>query len=366
MKKLYLVAFCLFFSATTVAQDIEIPLFDDTKPNLGRDAKPLDSIVLTPSQLPAVRIPLDNTPEAEQPRTVSQSRPLPERKQGLKTPLRQTPIQVEPLKINADKNEEMAQALQEQINKTSAQKAKPTPKKEIRQEPPVSSENKTMTPKSLENLFGKTHDVRTFDIGGFALGMTPDEVSETAQDMGYRITKIERGIPLFRTSFYEQNCRDAKIHRPNEIKTCIINQALNDEVYYVSSMTLQKKATREYIQILFSSNATDNLSYKIFYENKGDNSLNFTRKNLAKKLRRKEAFWNLMFETYGLPDDSEKLIWGEPQKAYMQATMQGSNYNAYIVMEDKEIQDKDYFDAEDQSKDLVYKHPFTFAGEIEE
>lgn len=364
MKKLYLVAFCLFFSTVASAQDVEIPLFDDSKPNLGRTATPLDSIVLTPSPLPAIRIPLDDTKEPRPQQSVSQSQPLPEEKADLKTPRRHMPITVDQPKINQDKNEELARELQNQINRTQAaslKKKQPAVKSQ-----PASTKETTMTPKSLENLFGKTHDVRTFDIGGFALGMTPDEVIETARDMGYRVTKIERGIPLFRTSFYEQNCRDAKIHIPGEIKTCIINQALADEVYYISSITMQKKATREYIQILFSSNATDNVAYKIFYENKGDSSLNFTRKNLAKKLRRKEAFWNLMFETYGLPDDSEKLIWGEPQKAYMQATMQGANYNAYIVMEDKEIPDKDYFDAEDQAKDLVYKTPFTFAGDAGE
>ena len=90
--------------------------------------------------------------------------------------------------------------------------------------------------------------------------------------------------------------------------------------------------------------------------------MTLTQKNLAKQLRRKEAFWRLMFETYGLPDDSELIIWGDPQKSYMQATMQGTAYNAYIVLEDKEIQDEDYFAQEEEARDLTYKMPFSFAG----
>ena len=86
-----------------------------------------------------------------------------------------------------------------------------------------------------------------------------------------------------------------------------------------------------------------------------------TQRNLAKQLRRKDMFWRMMFENYGLPDDSELIIWGDPNKAYMQAVMTGSAYNAYIVLEDKEIQDTDYFAAEDDQENLLYRQQFTFA-----
>ena len=73
-------------------------------------------------------------------------------------------------------------------------------------------------------------------------------------------------------------------------------------------MVLEKKVTRESFQILFSSPATGNEVYQIIYHNNGDNSLNFTRPNLAKKLNRKEAFVNAVLNLYGNPDDSEKWI----------------------------------------------------------
>jgi hypothetical protein len=126
-------------------------------------------------------------------------------------------------------------------------------------------------------------------------------------------------------------------------------------------MTFKKASTKEYIRVLFSSYATDNQAFKIYYESEGDNSLTMTQRNLAKQLRRKDMFWRMMFETYGLPDDSELIVWGDPDKAYMQAVMTGSSYNAYIVLEDKEIQDTDYFAAEDEKDSLEYRQQFTFA-----
>ncbi len=364
MKKIYLIALMMLFAPVVAAQEPEVPLFDDTTPNLGRNAKPLDSIVLTPAPLPPIRVSLNNE---KKPAPVSQSTPPAKVSDPLSTPGARTV----PITIDRDVSDataaDLAARLQAEIARTRAEKESKPEQVENAGQPSVASDvvevppQKTAETPDLEGLFAKIHDVYTFDIAGFMLGMTPDEIADAAEEAGYRVTKVERGIPLFRTSFYEQNCRDARVYRPEQIRRCIINQALSDEVYYVSSLTLSRKATKEYVQILFTSPATDNVAYKIYYENKGDNSLNFTRRNLAKKLRRKEAFWNLMFETYGLPDDSEKLIWGDPDKAYMQAMMQGSNYNAYIVMEDKDLFDRDYFDAEDQAKDLQYRHSFTFA-----
>ena len=46
--------------------------------------------------------------------------------------------------------------------------------------------------------------------------------------------------------------------------------------------------------------------------------------------------------------------------------MQGSNYNAYIVLEDKEIPDGDYQDADEQKGDLHYRHTFTFGTPSDE
>ncbi|MBQ7413095.1 MAG: hypothetical protein IJV07_02325 [Alphaproteobacteria bacterium] len=350
--------FSILFSVGSMAQ---VPLFDDDTPNLGRQAKPKDKIYLTPDELPDVTVSLDNT---------QKQTPLPRSNKLAPKTQKQTrsDIAVE-YRLSDEKSNEMSRQLNEEIQKYQAERAKAEAEKAQTKQPETKQPAKTEAPKmptSLEKLFGQMHDVHLFDVSGIELGMTPDEVAEIATDNDYVITRVEHGIPLHRTSFYEHNCRNAGLHRVEVIKDCIIDQAKDDEVYYISSMTMAKPATAEYMQVLFSTHATDNVAYKIFYENKGDNSLNFTRRNLAKKVRRRDAFWNMMYETYGYPDDKELLIWGDPQKAYMQARMQGSNYNAYIVLEDKEIPDGDYQDADEQKGDLHYRHTFTFGTPSDE
>ncbi len=358
MKKMFLIFTLMLFTNISVAlaQEVEIPVFDDPAPNfpnIGRHAQPLDSLVLTPKPLPEVEVPLNPDKKEEQPT----QKPEPQ------------PVKIEPVP-NIKREEPIS--ITKDMGVVKIEKKDETPKIQLPEEqkpallpvaptPPV-----IQTPEALEGLFAPLHDVRGFEFAGLTLGMTPDEVMDAMRDMGYKRTKIQFGIPMFRTSFYEQRCRDKKVLKPADIRACIEKQADYDDVKYVSSMTFAKKATKEYIRVLFSSGATDNVAYKIYYENEGDNSLTLTRKNLAKQLRRKEMFWNTMFDTYGLPDDPELLVWGDTQKAYMQAIMVGAGYNAYVVLEDKEVQDNDYFAAEDESKELVYKSPFTFGDSDEE
>ncbi len=360
MKK-YIAMLSMLCVVPAFAEDIAVPLFDDEVPNLGRQVKPQDNIVLTPSQLPDVRVDLDNTVRS------------PAKKQTEKTvkPEQAVKSAGKPISLgnrfSEEKSAEMSQQLNTEIQRYQESKAREEMKKaeeeakknakikEAEQEQQV----ETIQSDVLEDLFGQMKDVRSFDVSGIELGMTPDEVVEEAKDRGYEVTKVEHNIPLHLTTFYKERCNPRA--RAIEKQNCIIEQAMADEVYYVSSITMARPQTAEYMQVLFSSHATDNEAYKIYYENKGDNSLNYTRKNLAKKVRRRDAFWNLMYETYGQPDDKDNMIWGNPQEAYMQAMMQGSAYNAYIVLEDKSITDEDYIAANEQAEELRYKHSFTFS-----
>lgn len=356
MKK-YVAIVSLFFVLPAFAEDMTVPLFDDDVPNLGRQAKPQDNIVVTPSQLPEVRVELDNTVQ----------KPVKKVKKEVKSePVKNVPSKAIELggRFSDEKSAEMSQQLNAEIQRYQESKAR----KEFEKAEAEAEKNKKMEnaqseeavqPPVLEDLFGQMKDVRTFDVSGIELGMTPDEVIEEAKDRGYEITKVEHNIPLHLTTFYKERCNPRA--RAIEKQNCIIDQAKEDEVYYVSSITMVRPQTAEYMQVLFSSYATDNVAYKIYYENKGDNSLNYTRKNLAKKVRRRDAFWNLMYETYGQPDDKDNMIWGNPQEAYMQAMMQGSAYNAYIVLEDKSITDEDRVAANEQAEELRYKHSFTFS-----
>lgn len=370
MKKTILFLSVLAMATFAAAQDVAIPVFDDITadtPKIGRTADPLDSLILTPKPLPEVDVILDGTKKAEQPKKTEASKE-PVVKTEKKPLSSSAPISLR--KENAVIK--ITRTEKKEVETPSPPAPVPMPMPEETEplsaaEPFVSPQMQPMpavqTQDGLEHLFGKVHDVKGFEVAGLALGMTPDEAQEAMIEQGYKRTKISYGIPMFRTSFYEQACRDKKIYPLKDIRKCIEGQAADDEVKYVSSMTFANKKTNEYVQVLFSSNATENTAFKVYYESRGDNSLSMTTRNLAKQLRRKDMFWKMMFDTYGLPDDSELVVWGDLQKVYMQAMMNGTSYNAYIILEDKEIQDADYFAAEDSNKELEYPKQFTFSGE---
>ncbi len=383
MKKI-LLCLTILVSASYVNAQENIPVFDDpmpTTPNIGRQAEPLDKLVLTPNPLPEVEISLSKQKKQQSIDLTAQQKPqvveVPDSKEfarseplSIRKPTEAVEIKRVPHDAVAESDslkdagaqvdayvQEMENSERAQVVTTNTQSTSVSVSKNV-------SGTIMQSPEVLEGLFGKTHDVRGFEVAGIALGMTPDEVTEIAKMMGYKRTEIRYGMPMYRSAFYEQNCRDKRVHVLDEVRKCIEKQADRDHVKYVSSMTFAKPKTKEYVRVLFTTHATDNQAFKIYYESEGDNSLTMTQRNLAKQMRRKDMFWRMMFENYGLPDDSELILWGNPDKAYMQAVMTGSAYNAYIVLEDKEIQDEDYFIAEDEQEFLNYRNPFTFAPDV--
>ena len=165
---------------------------------------------------------------------------------------------------------------------------------------------------------------------------------------------------MFQTSHYEILCRQKGIHAPERVRTCIREYGQSNQQDYVEEIILAKKSTKEAFAFKFTSPATGNKAYQIVYQNKGDNSLNFTPVNLSKKLGRKEAFFNAVFDMYGYPDDSKQLLWGVREDAYMQISMAGSAYDAVIKLVDTKLSNEDYFAASDWKADQETPYRFGF------
>ena len=275
------------------------------EPNIGRKAIPLDKLVLTPAPLPEVSIDLQD-----------------------KLPPEPQPNQPPPL-----------------VN--TRQESIPIP-------PMENGEN--YQPTQLANV----HDVRQFDIEEFSLGMLPKEVVRTALRKGYKIVKAKKAIPLFQTTHYDTLCRQSGVYVPDKLRDCIRAYAQQNKQDYIEQIILEKKATRESFQFSFTSPATGNELFRIVYRTKGDNSLAFTRPNVVKKLNRKEAFFNAVFNMYGYPDDNSKLIWGDPEDAYMQVSMYGSGYDGTIIFNDTKLSNEDYFAATDWKAETETPYHFGF------
>lgn len=315
----------------TGSSDVSQKGGDSHSPKLGRDAKPLTSIVLAP--FPNWTVDLNDENVKTKTDKKFEERQLNEEDIiKRKNPLTMT---------------EKSETYDEYLNRLIEEKSK---------------QLKTKDGKPV-NPFGQRYDVSVFQLSDIGFGMTPEEVEGVLSENGYKLTKIEKSIPLFKTSFYNDECRTKhKLAILKEVRECILSYAQDDDLHYIRSEVFTRASTRETIQVDYTSPATDNISFRIAYVGKGDNSLNTSRANMVKKLKRKNDFWNLVFNTYGLPDDSNKLLWGDPTTAYMVAAMYGSSYNAYITMESQVLQDKDYLAAKEEMEEMPNHTLFTFAG----
>lgn len=337
----------LFLLILTTAGQIYAQNETASHPNLGREATPLTAISLTPSPLPNVEIELSDKPitgdKADAPREKKEKKVVKKEKE----------------KATSDAKEKQTQPKTAPHLKPETVVKKrviaPIPLTVINQSPEKLTEEV-----SLATVLGQTHDVFDFEVAGFYLGQTPTDVIQVAKEKGFVITKTQDKLPIYFTAYFTHLCTNQGTTRPHELRDCVRQLGALNEATYIAEMWLERFTTGETVQILFTSPATDNYAYKIYYKNKGDNSLGTTRMDLAAKFRRKNQFWTKMFETYGLPDNADKYIWGNPQKAYMQAMMQGANYDAYILLENVDAPFEDEAASAEYAKDFEYADPFFF------
>ncbi len=347
MKKFVFILNLLLLSSTVSAQEM-IPLFDETptsvkktntvqsepkeekktsdnisRPRLGRDAQPLTTLTIEP--LPNTSFNID--------------------------------ISADKKKTEKTKKEDTQQVVENSIAESEL----------IKRNNPLNMTESANTKKlSIQNQVQSglnRHDVSKFKIVGIGFGDDTETVYDELTELGYMLSRVEKSIPLYRTTYYNDVCRNKKqLKIASDVKKCIYSYAEQDEMHYVFRETYTRPESRETVQVSYSSPDTNNVVFKVVYANKGDNSLNSSRINLAKKFKRRDDFWNLVFDAYGLPDENDKLLWGDENTYYMRAFMHGSAYDAYVMMEDMIIQDKDYENAQNDFKTLRKDTAFTLTG----
>lgn len=218
-------------------------------------------------------------------------------------------------------------------------------------------------PDGYQNPLGLRYNVDSFLVAGVGLGMMPDEITDILLEQGYVLTKTSEVLPPALSQQYEQECRlTRKLYLLSEIRACMQEISNEEEMKYVKTLGFERASSRESIQVDFTSSATENVSYRISYKNKGDSSLNSSRKNVAIKSNRHKEFWNLIFSVYGLPDEPERMIWGNEETSFLTASMQGSAYDAYILLESTKLQNDDYFKWEDNLKSIPKSSTFNFVS----
>ena len=107
----------------------------------------------------------------------------------------------------------------------------------------------------------------------------------------------------------DYECRQNRVYAPADLEKCINSLARNRGVLYVSEMHLVRQSTGETIDVYFTSNATDNVVWKITYKNDADEIEGDDPKFSSQRDRKIMAFWQNVLDKYGSPNaDTDKWV----------------------------------------------------------
>ncbi|MDR2685477.1 MAG: hypothetical protein LBB23_01735 [Rickettsiales bacterium] len=155
--------------------------------------------------------------------------------------------------------------------------------------------------------FANVHD---FDISSIMLGMPFESVRilffrEAAIYRPATRNAITYTIPKEWKSNLDYECRQQKINAPAQLEKCINSAARKRGFLYPSEMRLERPSTGEKISVHFTSNATDNLVWKIIYTNDVDDIPGDAEKFTNQRDKKVLAFWQMVLQKYGTPNSGQ-------------------------------------------------------------
>ncbi len=204
-------------------------------------------------------------------------------------------------------------------------------------------------------------DVRKFDIAGIMLGMSYDEVNDLFF-AGYGLYSPRKKNSVIYTinNDWKYNldyeCRQNKIYIPEKLEKCIYSLARNRGLLYVSEIHLERQFTGETIDVYFTSNATDNVVWKIVYNNDVDVMEGGGEKFENQREKKILSFWQGVLDKYGVPNSGTDK-WISSTNAYdpmMQA------YYGQLVLSDNGLNATDSSDNIRAAKENFQAKPYAF------
>lgn len=161
--------------------------------------------------------------------------------------------------------------------------------------------------------------VSGFDIAGIMLGMNFDEVQLVARENGLYTNRPKNSVVYSIHSDWKYNldyeCRRSGVYVPAKLDACINSLARNRGVLYASELHLVRATTGETIDVYFTSNATDNVVWKIVYKNDVDEIEGDSEKFANQRDKKIWSWWQNVLDKYGNPNsDTDK--WVSSDNAY--------------------------------------------------
>ena len=157
-------------------------------------------------------------------------------------------------------------------------------------------------------------NVGGFDIAGIMLGMSFEDVYNLYYNQGNLYSPRRRNslvytIPQDWKYNLDYECRQAGVFQPNKLDKCIKQLAKNRGLLYISEIHLERAKTGETIDVYLTSNATDNVVYKIVYNNDADEfegqDSEKTSKFSDQRDKKIMAFWKTVLKKYGNPNSGQ-------------------------------------------------------------
>lgn len=163
-------------------------------------------------------------------------------------------------------------------------------------------------------------DVKHFDIGGAMLGMSYDEIYNLFFNNSTLYAPRQKNSIIYTINKewrynLDYECRQNNIFVPSRLEKCINSLARNRGLLYVSEMHMERAFTGETIDIYFTSNATDNVVWKIVYTNDVDTVEGGDEKFIHIREKKILAFWQGVVDKYGIPNSGEDK-WISSENAY--------------------------------------------------
>lgn len=164
----------------------------------------------------------------------------------------------------------------------------------------------TATPVSL-NMDADVASVSKFDIAGIMLGMPFEDIQTLFfKTKGLYAPRKKNSIIYTIHKDWKYNldyeCRQQGIVVPKELENCINTLARNRGLLYASELHLVRETTGETITVYFTSNATDNLVWRVVYTNDVNELEGGAEKFENQRQKKILAFWQNVLDKYGAPN----------------------------------------------------------------
>ena len=162
--------------------------------------------------------------------------------------------------------------------------------------------------------------VGSFDIAGAYLGMPFEDVQTLFfKTKGLYAPRAKNSIIYTIPKDWKYNldyeCRQQGIFVPAELEKCINSLAQNRGLLYASQLHLVRENTGETMVLYFTSNATDNLVWRIEYNNDVNELEGAAEKFEDQRQKKILAFWQSVLDKYGAPNSGSDT-WLASNNAY--------------------------------------------------